>query len=76
MSRHTHPAEAVLDKLDMNNPSVAEMDALLEIARAGVLLVKNADGVTQDELRALDRGWGDLKRAVAHLAGRKHISEA
>lgn len=72
-----HPASPVIDQLEqLGLPTAREWDALIEIARAGVLLVENADGDTQAELRARDRGWGDLKRAVAHLAGRRHISEA
>ncbi len=77
MTRTNHPASAVIDQLEqLGLPTAREWDALIEVARAGVLLVETADGESQAELRARDRAWGDLKRAVAHLAGRRHISEA
>ena len=76
-----HPAVAVIDALEARaaadpGQSPPELPAIVAVLRAAVVLVQCADGTTQNELRALDRGWGDLKRGVARLAGRRHISEA
>lgn len=76
-----HPAAAVIDALEARaaadpGQSPPELPAVIAVLRAAVVMVQCADGTTQDELRALDRGWGDLKRGLARLAGRRHISEA
>ena len=81
MSPYKHPAEDVIDRIAdacevFDLQRAIPIEAVVEVLRAAVLLAKNADGSTPDEAHALDRGWGDLKRGVAHLAGRRHISEA